>query len=61
MTNHQLLSGAQIIEFNPILEETSSIKGSYLKLLLDFIDWSGCDNRVWSKAEKNFYFELLCD
>ena len=61
MINHQLLSGAQIIEFNPILEELSSIKCSYLKLLLDFIDWSGCDNSVWTKAEKNFYFELLGD
>ena len=61
MINHQLLSGAQIIKFNPILEELSSIKCSYLKLFLDFIDWSGCNNSVWTKAEKNFYFKLLGD
>lgn len=59
MTSHQLLSGAQIIAFNPILEELSSIRDSYLKLLLDFIDWSGCGNSTWTRAEKDFYRELL--
>lgn len=61
MINHQLLSGAQIVTFNPILEERPSVKNSYLKFLLDFIDWSGCGNSVWARAERNFYCKLLGD
>ncbi len=59
MANHQLLSGAQVVAFNPILEEPLAIKSSYVKLLMDFIDGSGCGNSAWTTAEKNFYRELL--
>ena len=59
MANHQLLSGAQIIAFNPILEEPLEIKSSYVKLLVDFIDGSGCGNSKWTRAEKDFYRELI--
>ena len=59
MTNYQLLSGAQILAFNPILQAHPKIKNAYCKALLNFVDKAECDNDRWRTAEKNFYDELL--
>lgn len=59
MTNYQLMSGAQIIAFNPILQAHPKVKSSYFRALANFVDKVECANGIWSDAAKNFYGELL--
>ena len=59
MTEYQLLSGTQIIAFNPILQAHPKVKNSYCKALTNFVDKVKCANDTWSRVAKNFYGELL--
>lgn len=59
MTNYQLMSGAQIIAFNPILQAPPKVKNSYFRALANFTDNVKCADDRWITAEKNFYGELL--
>lgn len=59
MTNYQLMSGAQIVAFNPILQAHPKIKNSYFRALADFVNKVECANGTWSDAARNFYGELL--
>ena len=59
MRDYQLMSGAQIIAFNPILHAHSKVKNAYCRALLNFVDKVKCVNGRWSIAEKIFYSELL--
>lgn len=61
MKQQDIFSSAQILTFNPILNESADLRikyYKYLKRILHLVRW---DKRKYTKAQINFYKEKLCD
>lgn len=55
MFNQNLLTGIQVISFNPILNEGEILKNAYIRELLSFVDELNLIDNSWSEAERKFY------